>query len=251
MATNWNEYQEESAAFFRNLGLNATTNVRLSGARTHHNVDVVVLSQHLGFDIMWIVECKYWQTPVSKLHVLALREIVADTGADRGILLCEAGFQSGALEAANLTNVQATSLAECRNRASADIFAMRLRDLNERTLTCKQRYWDIPKEERIRAGLRFDVPIELDPSGGQSLGYSGARAVEFAEEIVAKALRGTYPFECDGIGALAYMTPSRQLPRFASPHEVLTVLETVVVELERRLELAQDGVEQARPRGQS
>jgi hypothetical protein len=37
--------------------------------------------------------------------VLALRQIVTDVGADRGILLSEKGFQSGAVEAATLTNV--------------------------------------------------------------------------------------------------------------------------------------------------
>ena len=75
--------------------------------RTTHDVDVVVRSKHVGFEILWLVECKHWKTSVSKLHVLGLREIVADTGADRGIALSESGFQSGAVEAANLTNVQA------------------------------------------------------------------------------------------------------------------------------------------------
>jgi hypothetical protein len=38
----------------------------------------------LDIDIVWIVECKHWKTAVSKLHVLDLREIVSDIGADRG-----------------------------------------------------------------------------------------------------------------------------------------------------------------------
>uniref|UniRef100_UPI00214D0BDC restriction endonuclease n=1 Tax=Klebsiella pneumoniae TaxID=573 RepID=UPI00214D0BDC len=42
-------------------------------------------------DIIWLVECKHWKNPVSKLHVLALREIVTEIGADRGILLSESG----------------------------------------------------------------------------------------------------------------------------------------------------------------
>jgi len=65
---------------------------------------------------------------VTKLHVLALREIVADVGADRGILLSEAGFQSGAIEAAKLTNVHVTSLARLRDTATAEVMAMRLRE---------------------------------------------------------------------------------------------------------------------------
>ena len=93
------------------LGLNAVTDVTVKGVRTSHDLDVLVTSHYVGFDITWLVECKHWKTPVNKLHVLALREIVSDVGADRGILLSESGFQSGAIEAANLTNIQVTSLA--------------------------------------------------------------------------------------------------------------------------------------------
>jgi len=101
----WKNYQEEAATFFRTLGLDAETDKKIQGTRTYHDVDVLVTSHHAGFDVTWIVECKRWKTRVSKLHVLALREIVNDTGVDRGILLAENGFQSGAIEAAALTNV--------------------------------------------------------------------------------------------------------------------------------------------------
>ena len=120
MTNNWKDYQEETAAFFRGLGLDVQTGVRIKGARTHHEIDVLVRSHHVGFEVLWIVECKQWQSRVSKLHVLALRQIVTEVGADRGILVSEAGFQSGATEAAALTNVWVTSLATLRRTASAD-----------------------------------------------------------------------------------------------------------------------------------
>lgn len=223
VAIDWKDYQEEVAAFFRGLGLDAQTDVCVNAVRTHHDVDVVVRSHHVGFDITWLVECKHWQTRVSKLHVLALREIVADVGADRGILLCEVGFQSGALEAATLTNVHATSLASLQRSAAADIVAMRLREFNDRTLECNRRYWDIPKDKRIELGLRPDVG---------AVGYSGARAVECAEELVAKGLRGVYPFECESIGAGAMFEGPKS---FNTPEEVVAVLEPLVGELETLL----------------
>lgn len=94
----WNRYQEEVASFFRSLGLEAETNATVQGIRTSHDIDVLVCSSHVGFDLIWIVECKHWGKRVSKLHVLALREIVADVGADRGILMAESGFQQGPLK---------------------------------------------------------------------------------------------------------------------------------------------------------
>lgn len=108
----WSDYQEEVAKFFRSIGLQADTDVTLNGARTSHDIDVVVRTNHVGFDLLWLIECKHWKRAISKLHVIALREIVSDLGADRGILMSESGFQSGAQEAARLTNVQLTSLAE-------------------------------------------------------------------------------------------------------------------------------------------
>jgi hypothetical protein len=77
----------------------------MQGVRTDYDVDVLVRLHHVGFDVLWLVECKRLQNPVSKLHVLTLRKTVTDVGAERGILLSEAGFQSDAAEAATLTNV--------------------------------------------------------------------------------------------------------------------------------------------------
>ena len=140
----WREYQEEAAEFFRSLGLDANTDVTIQGVRTKHDIDVLVKSHHYGFDVTWIVECKHWKSPVSKLHVLALREIVADAGADRGFILSEAGFQSGAVAASNVTNVQVTLLANLNVTAREQINAVRLRELHDRVEHCNTRYWEIP-----------------------------------------------------------------------------------------------------------
>jgi len=129
MANDWKEYQEEAAEFFRSLGLSAETDVTLQGVHTTHDVDVFVRIDVAGFEVRWIVECKHWKDAVSKLHVMALRGIVSDLGADRGIILCEAGFQSGAIDAANLTNVQVTSLEALAVSSKEAIHAVRLREL--------------------------------------------------------------------------------------------------------------------------
>lgn len=226
----WKDYQEEAATFFRSLGLDAETDVRVKGVRTSHDVDVVVRSRHVGFEVLWLVECKSWQSRVSKLHVLALREIVADIGADRGILLAEVGFQSGALEAAALTNVRPTSLMTLKDAASVEILAMRLRELYDRAETSKERYWNMAKEERIRCGLRPEVG---------AVGYSATHIVEFAEEALAKAFRGAYPFDCKSLVAYAMWDGPRT---FASAAEVLKVLEPMLSDLEQRLLQAEAGV---------
>lgn len=224
MAAAWSEYQEEAAEFFRTLGLEADTNVTIKGVRTEHDIDVVVRSRHAGFEVTWIVECKHWKSRVTKLHVLGLREIVADVGADRGILLAEGGFQRGAAEAATLTNVHLTSLSCVRSEANEEIFAMRLMDLYDRVEACHERYWNIPKDIRIDYDLRPDI------TGGS---YSGTSVISLAKDLLGKAFRGNYPFETD-------YTWCHALPGapgvIGSVQELVNLLEPMIHDLESRLD---------------
>jgi restriction system protein len=94
--TAWRDYQESAAHFFRVLGMDASVGERLTGARGHHDVDVVVRASRAGIEHieqLWIVECKLWRRSVDKLYVAALVSIVQDVGADRGFLLSETGFR--------------------------------------------------------------------------------------------------------------------------------------------------------------
>jgi restriction system protein len=219
----WKDYQEEAAEFFRSLGLDANTDVTIQGVRTKHDVDVLVKSHHYGFDVTWIIECKHWKEPVSKLHVLALREIITDVGADRGILLCEAGFQSGAVEAANLTNVQVTSLADLNVTAREQISAVRLRELYDRVEQCNVRYWEIPKDKRIEDDLRPEV---------QEVGYSGARIIDVCRDLLSRASIGRYPFRCEALAS--YFMPILQQD-FLSATQVVQIVDALVHELEAKL----------------
>jgi len=108
----WRDYQEKAAAFFRRLGLNAQVEFSVEGARGIHKVDVYVEGSLRGIAFKWIIECKAWKTNVPKEKVMALACVVQDVGADRGFLLSEVGFQSGALRVARKTNITLTSLED-------------------------------------------------------------------------------------------------------------------------------------------
>ncbi len=229
MAENWKDYQEEAAKFFRALGLTAETDVVLKGVRTDHAVDVLVSIDIAGFSVRWIVECKHWKEAVNKGHVFILRQIVTDIGADRGIILCEAGFQSGAIEAANLTNVRVSSLAEFESTSRDAIASARLPDLFDRVQACGLRYWEIPKSIRIKYGLRPDF-------FGNDL-YSGQWVVEVAVKYLSAAFRSAYPIEVDpfDIEKLRRSLPSR----FTRPGEVVEAFQPVIAELEGKLTSAE------------
>lgn len=214
--------------FFRALGLEAETDVTVKGIRTDHDVDVLVKSKHAGFEVVWVVECKLWSTKVTKLHVLALREIVSDIGADRGILLAENGFQSGAIEASALTNVHLTSLHNVMITASHDIMSMRLREAYDRILECKNIYWDFPKWLRIAHDLRPDIC---------EVGYSGSNVIEMLEDLATKGFRGVYPiFPSDLHVSISETLASQKLPsEIESLDELIDLMEKMLSVLEAKL----------------
>lgn len=228
----WQQYQEDAASYFRSLGLTAETDATITGVRTSHDIDVLVTFEHVGVQIKWLVECKHWKDPVSKLHVLALREIVNDTGADRGILLSESGYQSGATGAASITNVQLSSLAELQDSTATTMNSIRLVELLDRVSRAKERYWDIPKSERIKAGLRFEFMEHH---------YSGAQVVEMCAELLSRACTGNFPFRSESIGSIFHFGGDKY---FDSPKEVIEAVEEKISDLETRLTACESGTQQ-------
>lgn len=107
---NWLEYQENVADVFRRLGCKASVEESVNGARGTHSIDVLVTFDVFGIETIWIVECKLWKRPVPKEKVLALTSIVQDIGADKGIIMSESGFQSGAIVQATHSNIRLTDL---------------------------------------------------------------------------------------------------------------------------------------------
>lgn len=230
MAEDWREYQESAAEFFRTLGMTASTDITLQGVRTKHDVDVFVEIDLAGFGVRWIVECKHWKHPVTKLHVLALREIVSDLGADRGVILCETGFQSGAHEAAQFTNVQVSSLTELGDASESALASFRLRELFNRSCVARERYWAISKDDRIAQGLRGAV-------GDPSYTYCGTFVAEAVERILGVAFRGFYPIALDPFDAIKL---NCDLPKtLDTPRDVLALLEPLIADLEQKLDAAE------------
>ena len=107
----WQQYQEDAASIFRRLGYETSIEAKVTGARATHTVDVCVKGRVGSASFLWIIECKLWKNRIPKEKVLALYSVVQDVGADRGYLLSEVGFQSGATDATTNTNIKLVSMA--------------------------------------------------------------------------------------------------------------------------------------------
>jgi len=145
MVAKWKQYQEDAAGFFRSMRVKAETDFPVKGARGKHKLDVFVKGAIHGIKFKWVIECKAWKTNVSKEKVLALISIVQDVGADRGFLLSEKGFQSGAIRVARSTNITLTSIADLRETVKDEILTSSLANLTWRANNARQVLWKMHK----------------------------------------------------------------------------------------------------------
>ena len=129
----WQQYQEDVAKLLAELGFAAQVEDQLTSLRgVTHKVDVAARRIVAGVEVLWVVECKLWRSRVSKEKVAALAAICDDLGADRGLLMSETGFQSGALQMAAGRNITLTSLEDLHANAAADLQFARQNQIEHR-----------------------------------------------------------------------------------------------------------------------
>lgn len=186
----WYKFQEEICNYFRSLGTTAETNVRVQGVRTNHDIDILVKTKFLGQDIVWIIEAKKWNSKINKLQVLGLRTIVDDIGADKGFIISEKGFQSGAEAAALKTNIQLMTYSELREITKELIQSEIIRTYKDRLILLENRYWSHSKKIRQKYGLRgeiWDYPVN----------FSGHSLLQTAHNAIDSALDNEYPIDLE------------------------------------------------------
>jgi hypothetical protein len=103
--SNWRELQELVAQAFREMGCEAAVEQTIQLPRGTVVVDVAISDGTTAPPSTYICECKHWRRPVSKAEVHAFRTVLAEIGANRGLLISTSGFQAGAVEATKFTNV--------------------------------------------------------------------------------------------------------------------------------------------------
>lgn len=102
----WTDLQDGVGRILRECGLDVRINYPLSLARGTVNVDVYAYDRATSPASTTIVECKLWRKRVPKQTVHSFRTVVGDAGANVGLLVSAAGFQRGAVEAVEHTNIR-------------------------------------------------------------------------------------------------------------------------------------------------
>lgn len=187
----WYKFQEEICDYFESIGASAHTNVSVQGVRTSHDIDVLVKTKFLGEDLIWIVEAKKWKKRVNKLQVLALRTIVDDLGADRGFIISEAGFQSGAYEAAESSNVKLKTFAQLKIDTRELVEAEILKSYKKRLDLIEVRYYSHSKMTRRKYGLKCG----LAPTS--PIYFNIGCLISTAQSAIISAEKRKYPINLD------------------------------------------------------
>ena len=102
----WQELQNYCAMVLQQCGLDAETEKLVKLVRGKAEIDVFATENHQGRNYMILIECKYWSRKVPQHVVHSFRTVMGDVGANIGYIISKAGFQAGAYEAAESTNIK-------------------------------------------------------------------------------------------------------------------------------------------------
>lgn len=104
--------EEVVAAILDECGMQVDRRVELTLPRGTVEVDVLASEDVDGIVTRIVCECKNWATNIPQNVVHGFRTVVQESGAHRGYIISRMGFQSGAVEAAESTNIELTTFNE-------------------------------------------------------------------------------------------------------------------------------------------
>jgi hypothetical protein len=106
LVTDWGGFEQLVAKLHETGQVTVEHNVILPGrSGAPRQIDVLIRHKQDLYEYLVIAECKYWNSPVERLHVDALATTVHEVGASRGVIFSTKGFQSGAVTQAKHENI--------------------------------------------------------------------------------------------------------------------------------------------------
>jgi hypothetical protein len=106
LVKDWGGFEKLVAEFHETGEVTVEHNVTLVGrSGAPRQIDVLIHHKQGLYTHLVIAECKYWNSPVERLHIDALATAVQDLGASRGVIFSTKGFQSGAITQAKQSNI--------------------------------------------------------------------------------------------------------------------------------------------------
>jgi hypothetical protein len=119
----WKDLQNKVAQLFFELGCGVETPhvVELAG-RGKKEVDVFICDKRSSLPKITLVECKWWNSEVPQDTVHSFHTVMNGCGANSGFIVSKIGFQTGAYEAADKTNITLLTFEEMQHRFGPEWF---------------------------------------------------------------------------------------------------------------------------------
>ncbi len=106
LITDWGGFEQLVAKLHETGHVTVEHNVILTGrSGAPRQIDVLIRHKQDLYEYLVIAECKYWNSPVERLHVDALATTMREVGASRGVIFSTKGFQSGVITQAKHENI--------------------------------------------------------------------------------------------------------------------------------------------------
>lgn len=122
----WRDLENSVAMILSECGMAVQQAVRVQLPRGHADIDVLADETVEDISVRTVCECKDWSTNVPQEKVHAFRTVMLEIGAHRGYIIAKTGFQTGAIEAAQSTNIELVTYLEFQERYFAKWFRKRI-----------------------------------------------------------------------------------------------------------------------------
>jgi restriction system protein len=103
--SDWKALETDVALILAQCGFSVERAKTLDLVRGKAEIDVYAEEGIKGRKYIILCECKHWKSRIPQNVVHGFRSVCSDVGANVGYIISVAGFQSGAIEAAEKTNV--------------------------------------------------------------------------------------------------------------------------------------------------
>jgi hypothetical protein len=154
---NWTELQDYVGQMFNECGFETEVSKVVELVRGKKEIDVYTQDTRSEYKPIILVECKFWNKPISQETIHSFRTVVADFGANIGFIVSKNGFQKGSYEAAKKTNIKLVSLKELET----EYYSKWKQAMVEKYMPYADRlfpYWDYPgKMPKNGITINFDV----------------------------------------------------------------------------------------------
>src|ERR1700730_16436453 len=111
----WQELEGMVFQAFQEMGYDASSNHEIATARGKVRVDVYAVQRSNPIPTIVLCECKHWNKAVDQNVIYSFRSICSDAGAHYGLIVSKKGFQAGAHESREFTNIHLLDFVEFQN----------------------------------------------------------------------------------------------------------------------------------------